>query len=88
MRTVISVSQEGRVTGLHEGVATVYAASVDGSEIVASCPVRVMIWTNLLIVLAADPDSLEIYDLLGHRLRRIPASGFYILNGRVTYILK
>ena len=86
--TVISVSQEGRVTGLHEGVATVYAASVDGSEIVASCPVRVMIWTNLLTILAADPDSLEIYDLLGHRLRHISASGFYILNGRVTYILK
>jgi len=86
--TVISVNQEGRVTGHKAGFATVYVASTDGSNIVATCPVRVKIWTDLLSILAADPNSVTIYDLLGRRLYRIPAPGFYIVNGKVTYIVK
>ena len=84
--TVVTVSPEGRVTGLKEGTAVVYAASTDGSEIVASCPVRVKVWTDIRTVLAADHDSLTIYDILGRRLSRIPAPGLYIINGKVTYV--
>ena len=84
--TVISVSQDGRVTGIREGTAIVYAASTDGSLVVASCPVRVKVWTDIRTILAADPDSLTIYDILGRRLSRIPAPGLYIINGKVTYV--
>jgi uncharacterized protein YjdB len=84
--TVISVSQDGRVTGIREGTAIVYAASTDGSLVVASCPVRVKVWTDIRTILAADPDSLTIYDILGRRLSRISAPGLYIINGKVTYV--
>ena len=84
--TVISVSQDGRVTGIREGTAIVYAASTDGSLVVASCPVRVIVWTDIRTILAADPDSLTIYDILGRRLSRISAPGLYIINGKVTYV--
>ena len=84
--TVISVSQDGRVTGIREGTAIVYAASTDGSLVVASCPVRVKVWTDIRTILAADPDSLTIYDILGRRLSRITAPGLYIINGKVTYV--
>lgn len=86
--TIISVNQEGRVTGHKAGEAFVYAASTDGSEIIASCPVVVKIWTALPSILASETDNLVIYDILGRKLTTIHASGFYIVNGKTTYIIK
>ena len=85
---IVSVNREGRVTGLKEGEAIVYAASTDGSEIIASCPVRVKVWTALPSVLAADSDNNIIYDILGRRLSSISGAGFYIVNGKTTFIIR
>lgn len=86
--TIISVSQEGRVTGLMEGEAVVYASSTDGSGVVASCPVRVKLWTDIHNILSAAPEFFTIYDLMGRRIYRVSAPGFYVVNGKVTYIIK
>ena len=86
--TIVSVNQEGRVTGLMAGEAVVYAASTDGSEIIASCPVKVKIWTALLSILATDSGNSIIYDILGRKISAIHVSGFYIVNGKTTYIVK
>lgn len=42
--------------------------------------------TTSIDAIAADPDSYEIYDLAGRRLRRIEHSGLYIVNGQKTFV--
>lgn len=86
--TVLVVSQEGRVTGVAPGTAFVLVAATDGSDVLTSCLVEVKMWTALHDILASDPDQLVIYDVLGHRLSTIPASGLYIINGKMTYIVR
>ena len=86
--TVLAVTQEGRVTGLKPGVAYILVSATDGSGIAASCLVEVKLWTSLTEILASDPDQLLIYDILGRRLSSIPASGLYIINGKMTYIVR
>lgn len=86
--TVLLVTPEGRVTGLQPGTAMVFATATDGSGIQASCPVTVELFNSLSEVIAADPDRFVIYDILGRRLSSIPASGLYIINGKMTYILR
>lgn len=86
--TVVTVTPEGRVTGVHTGKAVIQVVAVDGSGVSASCAVEVSEFTDLLSLMAADPDSFRIYDILGRPLSTIPNSGLYIVNGKVMYIIK
>ena len=86
--TVATVSAEGRVTGVKPGTTTIIVTALDGSDVTAECKVVVTLFDSLLDIMQADPDSVRIYDLLGRPLSTIHTSGFYIVNGKTTYIVK
>lgn len=87
--SILTVSEDGRITGVHEGQTRVQAVSAFGQngDVVAECRVEVLLWTSLENIIADDPQNNLIFDLTGRRLDHVPSSGLYIVGGKVKYVI-
>lgn len=88
---VATVGTDGVVTGVKEGTAEITATvhTVSGTVATATCMVKVST-TPISGIDEINVDMaggrVEVYDLRGHRLHRITASGVYIVGGRKVLV--
>ena len=78
--TVATVSN-GFVKTLKDGVVTIIAKAIDGSDVTASIVLTVGETTGIESATASEAEG-QIYDLSGRKLGTTPGKGVYILNGK------
>ena len=78
--TVATVSN-GFVKTLKDGVVTITAKAIDGSDVTASIVLTVGETTGIESATASEAEG-QLYDLSGRKLGTTPGKGVYILNGK------
>lgn len=71
---VATVSQDGVVTALKTGTATITAKTTDGSELSASCEVKVVLLGD--VNLDGNVDIADVNSIVNIILTRVPANAF------------
>lgn len=82
-----TANAEGYVVGVAPGEAIITAAATDGSGVVATCTIEVILFSDLETILA-QPGQHTIYDIMGRPVSTIDRSGLYVIDGKVVYIIR
>jgi uncharacterized protein YjdB len=90
---IVSVN-DGVITALAAGTATITVTSVDDSNVQATCEVTVLEQSGITTIFADKQQSYRIYTLSGILVKTNAtaedvehlATGYYIINGKKVYI--
>jgi uncharacterized protein YjdB len=92
--SVATVDANGLVTALKVGNATITVATTDGSNLTATCEVKVDKASGVADILSDAQTSCNIYTLNGVLVKAAAtaedveqlATGYYIINGKKIFI--
>ena len=78
----VATVEDGVITAVAEGTATITAKSTDGSNKQTTALVNVFRDEDGIFTPLADVEEGDIYTLSGVRINRITKTGIYIINGK------
>lgn len=82
----VAIVQDGIITAVSAGTATITAKATDGSNKQATAVVIVYSDEDGILSPLSENDEAVIYTLSGIRIDRITKTGFYIVNGQKRFV--